>query len=355
MVLTITHTHEAGTLIDGTARGDGSAEVLKRYRWRWGRSIGAWFVPNSRDRLPQMHTINATAEALRAAGFVVELEVSTEVRDWAEVEAGKIERQAARVEALEAKAERKSGAEEAADKRAARAFDSLPWGGEPVKVGHHSEGRHRAAIAKADRTMRASIEAGKATEDARYRAEVASHTTDARYAPATVARRIEKLRAEVRDYDRRLAGREDWVPDGNGGHKFAHVDPSDEYRARLAPMRAETVAQLEYWEGVRAAQIAEGKAGDYSPATIAKGDLVRYRFADAAIVTRVNPKTVTVAFWPRWDADRMNTGTIPYGDLKGHTVPTDEQRAELLARTAAGAKENKSRHAAAMASLRGNR
>lgn len=350
--LIITHTHEAGTLIEGTARGDGSAEVLKSQRWRWGRSISAWYVPNSRDHLPQTHKINATRDALTTAGFTVTLNISTEVRDWAEVEADKIERQAARVVALEAKAERKAAADDAAYERALGTLASLPEGGEPIKIGHHSEGRHRAAIARADRAMRASVEAGDAARQARAKADAASHTTDARYAPATVARRIEKLSAEIRDYDRRMAGREDWVPDGNGGHKFAHVPASEAYITRIQPMRDETAAQLEYWKDVRAAQIAEGKAGDYSPETIAKGDLVRYRFADAAIVTRVNHKSVTIAFWPRWDAGRMNADTIAYGDIQAHTVPTEEQRAELLAKAKEGAAENKAAHAAALASLR---
>ena len=60
-MLSITHTHEAGTIIEGTAKGDGSAAILKANRWRWGRSIDAWYVPNSRDRLPQHHIITRTA------------------------------------------------------------------------------------------------------------------------------------------------------------------------------------------------------------------------------------------------------------------------------------------------------
>ncbi|MFT2707525.1 DUF3560 domain-containing protein [Clavibacter zhangzhiyongii] len=56
-----------------------------------------------------------------------------------------------RVDALDAKAKRKAGAEVADDERAAAARRRLPEGGEPIKVGHHPEGRHRNAIAKAVR------------------------------------------------------------------------------------------------------------------------------------------------------------------------------------------------------------
>lgn len=32
----------------------------KRHGWRWGRSITAWYVPHSRDRLPKMPGIERT-------------------------------------------------------------------------------------------------------------------------------------------------------------------------------------------------------------------------------------------------------------------------------------------------------
>ena len=47
MTLTIEHTEAEGTLLLGTSRGDGSAEVVKALGWRWGRSIGLWFVPRA--------------------------------------------------------------------------------------------------------------------------------------------------------------------------------------------------------------------------------------------------------------------------------------------------------------------
>ena len=75
MTLTITHTHEEGTLITGTAKGDGTAETLKAHRWRWGRSIGAWYIPHSRDKAAQVRRIEATAAALAEAGFSVAVEI----------------------------------------------------------------------------------------------------------------------------------------------------------------------------------------------------------------------------------------------------------------------------------------
>lgn len=112
--LTITHSHAEGTLIDGTSRGDGSNEILKVQRWRWSRNLGSWYVPQSRDRRAKLAQIEATAVALRAAGFEVDLVIDDSYRPAAVVESDKITRQESRAEALDAKAHRKADAAESA-------------------------------------------------------------------------------------------------------------------------------------------------------------------------------------------------------------------------------------------------
>lgn len=47
---------------------------------------------------------------------------------------------------------------------------AMPPMGEPIKVGHHSEGKHRAAIKRADMNMRKGCEAYDAAKDAERRA-----------------------------------------------------------------------------------------------------------------------------------------------------------------------------------------
>lgn len=66
--LTITHNREDGTLIEGTERGDGTAEILKAQGWRWGRSIGSWCVPQSRDRNLKTWITGRTQKALDVLG-----------------------------------------------------------------------------------------------------------------------------------------------------------------------------------------------------------------------------------------------------------------------------------------------
>lgn len=71
---------------------------------------------------------------------------------------------------LEARADkRERWAEGAAAKsdalleQAHRAVAGIPFG-QPILVGHHSEGRHRAAIAHSDSAMRVAVERGKMAE-----------------------------------------------------------------------------------------------------------------------------------------------------------------------------------------------
>ncbi|OJV22887.1 MAG: hypothetical protein BGO26_00115 [Actinobacteria bacterium 69-20] len=289
-MLTITHTAEAGTLIEGTARGDGTAQILKANGWRWGRSISAWFVPASRDHHPKSWIIDRTTAALRAAGFEVAHEIDDTWRPTEQVEADKLARQAARVEALDAKADRKANAAEAAWQRHERDAAALPEGGEPIHVGHHSEGRHRRAIARAHDSMRASIDAANDAERAADRANAAAHTTDARYSASTVANRIKKIGADIRRLQRA-------IDEPHYDPQRGYVHATDEQKAargtRLDPRIAELRDQLAYWTRVRDEQVATGAATNYTREQIHPGDAVKVHGHWRRVV-RANPTTVSV-------------------------------------------------------------
>lgn len=312
MTATITHTHEAGTLIEGTARGDGSAEVLKACGWRWARTLGSWYIPQSRDRNASSWKVERTRAALVEAGFVVEIDIDNAPRETATVEADKIERQAGRVEALEARADRKQGLVEVADARSQLMHDRLPWGGEPIKVGHHSEGPHRAAIARADRATRKSVEASDEAKEASERAEAASHVTAARYNPVTVANRIKKIAADLRGAERNSTA--DTRYDAQIGYRPATPEELAAAAIRWAPRIAEHRDALAFWESVRAGQIAEGTVTDYSRDTIAKGDWVKY-WREWHEVTRVNAKSVTVSYLTNGFTHRQ---VVEYPKIEGH-------------------------------------
>ena len=310
--LTITHNREAGTLIEGTERGDGTAEILKAQGWRWGRSIGAWYVPQSRDRNLKTWITGRTQKALEAAGHEVALEADDTARSVAEVEADRAARQEARAEALAQTAQRKAAraadAQYAADAAAAR----LPEGGEPIKVGHHSETRHRNAIDRAWNAQGRAIRADEDATEAQRRASAATTTTAHRYSPATVAGRIDRLEAEGRKLARQLNG---YTADR--GTPYAEAIPAATGRRREAIQAdaTENADALAYWRGVRAQQLAAGEAADYSRETIHAGDRIKVG-STWWTVARANAKTCTLYF----DAERKITSSYraPYGKITGH-------------------------------------
>ena len=307
-MITITHNHETGTLIEGTAKGDGTAEVLKRSGWRWGRSISTWYVPNSRDRHAKMHTINHTAAQLEASGFEISIDIDDTARTTAEVEAAKIQRQQDRVAALQAKAERRSAAADSAHQDFRRRLDQLPPMGEPVKIGHHSEGRHRAAIKRADTAFNRVHAAHEAATHAETAAASAAITTASRYNPRTVANRIEKIAAEIRSYQRDLDG---YIAHRGSPYAEQIAPVSGTTRDRVTSRLAEKSDELQYWQTIREQQIAEGTATNYTPDQITKGDAVKIR-GEWRRVARVNPKSVSVETPYSW------TDKAPYTDIQDH-------------------------------------
>jgi hypothetical protein len=310
--LTITHSHAEGTLIAGTAKGDGSAAALKANRWRWGRSIGAWYVPHSRDRDAHTWQINATARELREAGFEVDVEIDNTPRPAEVVETERVERAAGRAAALDTKATRRQDAADRADAASDAADRALPYGGEPIKVGHHSEARHRRAIDTAHRRMGQAVAAQREADETARRAEVAATATDRRYSPQQVANRIAKLEAEIRGTKRHLDGytRERGTP-------YAEQVPAatgsarDHHRQRLAAQQD----HLAYWQRVRAEQVASGEVREYAREQISSGDTIRSG-GSWYLVARANPKTVSVYL----DAERgvVSSYRVPYAQIRDH-------------------------------------
>ena len=296
MQLTISHTHAEGTLIHGTTKGDGANEVLKRHRWRWGRSITAWYIPHSRDTKAQQYRINATAQDLESIGFTVDLDIDNTPRSPQDIEADKTARAKDRANALAAKAERKKVAYEKAHATHQNAVDRLPYGGEPIKVGHHSERRHRNDLQRANDTMGKAVEASRAFEEAQRKAETASSTTAARYAPATVGNRIERLEAEARKIQRHLDG---YTAQQGSPYAYAVPAATGTARSHWQAEAAQVADELDYWRNIRAQQINTGQVNDYQPEHFTVGDYVQV--GPSKIwwqVKRVNKKTLTLKSGP---------------------------------------------------------
>lgn len=309
-MITITHTRAEGTLLDGTSRGDGSAEIIKPLGWRWFRSLSCWGLPRSRDRWSPDGKIADTVNALRAAGFEVESTVdNVEYRPVAQVEADKAERAEGRADALADKADRRRGQADAEWDRDKQMHDALPPFGEPIKVGHHSEGRHRRALDKAWSQLGKAVHAEEDAKEAARRAEVAADATDRRNAPITVANRIDRLQAELRDINRRLQG---YRSGGGSPYSTYHQPATGERRERLLTEQTEKADEIAYWTEVRQAQISAGVATNYSRETVAKGDHIKVRGTWYEVI-RANAKSATVrSTFGNW------TNTVPWAEVKDY-------------------------------------
>lgn len=300
MALTIEHTEAEGTVLDGTVRGDGSAEVVRALGWRWGRGIGMWFVPRSRDAAPRRELLEVTAGRLRGAGFEVEVRVDAAVGDRAEVERRRQGREVDRAERLGARAGREQAAADGQYAAAARRAESIPLG-QPILLGHHSQRRAERDAARIHGGYSKSIEHQLLADQARDAAARAAGAAGRRFGPVTVANRIGRLEASVRAAQRSLAAAE-----GTDGAWVTAL------RERLALESAD----LDYWRQVRAEQVASGVATNYGPDTVKAGDLVKVGGQWLAVV-RANVKTVTVlGFFG-------HPGTTPWHQVRDHT-PVDE-------------------------------
>lgn len=313
-MLSITHTAAEGTLIEGTSRGDGTAEVLKASGWRWSRTLGSWYVPQSRDRDAKTWIIHSTADRLRAAGYDVEVDIDNTSRPTDQVEADRIERQEQRVDALNAKADRLAGRAAAADV-ALNAMPRYPLG-QPILIGHHSEGRMRRDLARLDRAMRTAIDATSTAVEAAARADSAAATTRDRYNPLTVGNRIETLEADIRRLKRER--------DGHTRTLFTRPDGTtdiDTFPAATGPYRDQIQRRIDtlgdqvvYWRNVLKEAVKAGEVTLYDSTTVAAGDEVQVH-GTWHVVVRANKRTVTLPTGYSW------TQTVPYRHIRGHRRP----------------------------------
>ena len=300
MTLTIEHTEAEGTLLLGTSRGDGSAEVVKALGWRWGRSIGLWFVPRSRDAAPKRPLIEQTARQLREAGFEVEVSIDTTTGDREAAEARRAERAQERSGRLADRAEREQAKADQRYAASRKIADGIPFG-QPILLGHHSQARAERDARKIRSHMDASLEHQADADQAAAAAASAAATTGHRHNPVTVANRIERLGADIRRMEHSLA------------QSVAAGHPRQDLEDRLAIDRAD----LEHWMQVRADQLATGQATNYSRENVAVGDLVKIG-GSWHTVARCNAKTVAVQTGYSW------TNKAPWHKVQDHR-PRPEQ------------------------------
>lgn len=322
--LTIRHTPADGTLLEGTRKGDGAWEAIKAaqaaYRirgWRYMPSIRAIGVSHSRDRAPLLGLIERTADVLREAGFVVEVEVETAPRAMEDAEADRAERMDDRADALRAKVDRKTAEADARWAAAQEIAEHIPPG-QPILRGHYSERGHRRALQRMDTHTRKSLEAEDEARRAEDGAASAERHMARREAPGVTARRIETLEAERRKVQRALDGyiRNHRRHDGSIYYQDVTPAATGLHREQLDARAAHLDEQLRYWRQLLDEHRAAGRWVDATPDVYRVGDLIRCGRGAWREIIRVNRKTVTIN--PGWEGGRQ---TVPLGSITDHRRP----------------------------------
>jgi hypothetical protein len=129
--------------------------------------------------------------------------------------------------------------------------------GQPILVGHHSERAHRAAIKRAQNHATKAVEESRRRDYWSRRAKSALRNANRKAAPGPTARRIKKLKAELRKCQRMIDPQgKDWH-DAESWSRSFHKKTDDE----IAQMWEQRVAyysrwiehlegQVEYWETI---------------------------------------------------------------------------------------------------------
>lgn len=279
--ITITHTHQEGTLIEGSRKGDGVYEIARAHGFRYFPSIRAIGIRGSRDKNAQRFRIEAVARALREAGFSVELDIDDQWRPAAEREADRAQRAEDRADRLAERAEKAQNRADAHQKAVDNALDRIPFG-QPLLVDHYS---YKAEVRRRERAWKhqddAIREDNYAGELAR-RSDAATATQRHRENPRVTMRRLERLEAEQRR--KRRHGR---------------------YNARLEE-------EIAHWKKYLADLAASGEFVAWAAEHFQKGDRVLIRGTWHPVV-RVNRKTLTVE--SRFAVGY--NGTAPYDEIGG--------------------------------------
>lgn len=191
------------------------------------------------------------------------------------------DRAAARAERFEARAEATQERADSLYSSAHAMADCIPLG-QPILVGHYSEGRDRRFRERIHQTFGRAFEEGDKAKYYERRAECARRSADgAQYSnPRYLGNRIKEAKAEVKLLENRLQG------------KFYHYSEpkpiSDEDRERITGHLDEAMEKLEFYEHCLAAC-----SDVFTKDTLKGKQAVKIRGRWEPIV-RLNPTTVAV-------------------------------------------------------------
>ncbi|WP_440063900.1 DUF3560 domain-containing protein [Streptosporangium sp. OZ121] len=330
-MITISHSHEEGTLLDGSQKGDGVYEIVKKHGFSFFPSIRAIGIRQSRDRVANRYRINAAAEALRAAGHEVTVEIDDTFRDRADVLADQGDRLDDRRHALARKAEKRGGEADAAFNRADQIAERFA-GGQPILVGHHSEGRARRDRDRVDQAMRTGLDKSKEAKEVARRANAVGRSAAYSATPAVTERRIKTAESELRVIQKNLDGYTRRHLDHAGEPYYIedHKPATGNYREQLLARQAQLNNQLEYDRAQLQAAIDAGDHVSYGPHNVHVGDTIR-SWGGARVVQKVNKVTVVVPSGYSWP------DKVKFTDIKQVECPHGDEPVTLAAKPRARA------------------
>lgn len=307
-----------GTVVYGTSRDDKQAiDALKGQGFKWSRSLGGWYLPR---------TWNHSTRDVRVRGLQSRLGDRVHVEHGSVARSGtgadraqaQIDRAKEVADQQRARAERFRAESAAQDAAARRISDHIPFG-QPILVGHHSEGRHRRDLARIESNSRKSIASHQAAQEAEGRARSAEARARMQTDPRAAARRLQRSEAELRSVQRKLHGT------GKEIHG-EHTPASGEYADRLRAREQELTQQIGHDRGIAGVQLDR-----FGRHNIAPGDVVAIGNRQH-VVHSVGPKNAKLM---------TEVGPLPYAYTQVTAVgKLDEMSTDALKRTLARAQQS---------------
>lgn len=282
--------------LTGTVKGNPTHQALTPRPWVWSRRAAAYVLPRNllpRTRHDHIQQLRRAAEAAH-----VTLEVEDTQREMTETE-----RRQDRDERLAVRAERHSTSAQTAAARAqvaeeASARITYPLG-QPILIGHHSEGRHRRDLARKDRYERTAItQTRHAHERERLARQLREHLEKGEN-PVTIRQRIERTEATLRRLGRQLNRQP------NDGMTWAEI----QRLTQALTLDQDAITHLE----------AQGLTTTYSRENVQPGDQVRIG-GHWWPVTKTNAATLTVDTSPL--TGRPTSKKTPYAKVTDHRPGT---------------------------------
>lgn len=203
--------------------------------------------------------------------------------------------------------------------------------GQPILVGHYSEKRHRADLKRFDTNMSKAVEESDRAKYWERRAQAVTRHASRKHAPGPTARRIKKLKAEVRRHQREIdPNGKRWLEDVawfKSYHGWTDEQIAENWEHRIANAKRwldHLEGQIAYWEAVYAE--SGGVSADRHGWEFKKGGWVRGRWGWGQVARVNKDRTGTIS---SVSVDKKTvkaqTGWMP------HIIKVEEVRAYLAA------------------------